>query len=389
MRVGPVDRLHGQRVGACRGHAGLVAPVRRFARQGPRRTGERGAAQLRASSASSELLRAGRPGARSLPAADRVRRGARSVRSARHDLRDQRTPSPTRHISQLVRVPGCRPHRPAHHRRSGRYRVRPHRAWRDDQRAAARPHRGHPGSAAVGLLQLRGHSARRTGFTFYASIDHLHADGQFVGVGLMEFQTMYAALIKGDPPVGMPQAGSYDDFCVRQRDVHLGVDPGLAGGTGVDRLRRTNDGTFPAFPLPLGDQSVPCDGDLLSVTLMDEQQTQRFESACTAAGARFIGGMFACIAIAVHELTGAETYFGLTPKDTRSTEADFATQGWFTGLIPITVPVAGSSFNDDGPVRADVLRFGRAPGASAVRTRRGIGAVAAQAPTALLPGELL
>ncbi len=25
-------------------------------------------------------------------------------------------------------------------------------------------------------------------FTFYASIDHLHADGQFGGAGLMEFQ---------------------------------------------------------------------------------------------------------------------------------------------------------------------------------------------------------
>ena len=45
-----------------------------------------------------------------------------------------------------------------------------------------------------------------------------------------------------------------------------------------------------------------------------------------------------------HELTGAETYYGLTPMDTRSTPADFVTQGWFTGLIPITVPVAGTSF---------------------------------------------
>ena len=51
-----------------------------------------------------------------------------------------------------------------------------------------------------------------------SSIDHLHADGQFVGVGLMEFQTMYTTLITGGPPVGLSQAGSYDDFCVRQRE---------------------------------------------------------------------------------------------------------------------------------------------------------------------------
>lgn len=60
--------------------------------------------------------------------------------------------------------------------------------------------------------------------------------------------------------------------------------------------------------------------------LMDEQQTQRFESACMAANARFIGGMLACIAIAIHELTGADTYFGITPKDIR-TPADLMTQG--------------------------------------------------------------
>jgi len=183
-------------------------------------------------------------------------------------------------------------------------------------------------------------------FTFYVSIDHLHADGQFVGVGLMEFQTMYATLIAGDPPVGLPQAGSYDNFCLRQREYASALTADSPEVRAWIDFAESNNGTFPKFPLPLGDQSVPCDGDLMSVTLMDARQTERFESACIAAGARFIGGMFACIALAVHELTGADTYFGITPKDTRSTQADFTTQGWFTGQIPVTVPVAGSSFND-------------------------------------------
>ena len=183
-------------------------------------------------------------------------------------------------------------------------------------------------------------------FTFYVSIDHLHADGQFVGVGLMEFQTMYATLITGGPPVGLSQAGSYDDFCVRQREhtSALTVDsPEIRAWIDFAEI---NNGTFPKFPLPLGDQSAPCDGDQMSVTLMDGRQTERFETACIAAGSRFIGGMFACIAIAVHELTGVDTYYGVTPKDTRSTQADLTTQGWFTGQIPVTVPVAGLSFND-------------------------------------------
>jgi hypothetical protein len=56
--------------------------------------------------------------------------------------------------------------------------------------------------------------------------------------------------------------------------------------------------------------------------------------------------MFACVGLALHELTGAETYAGTTPKDTRSNQAELTTQGWFTGLVPVTVPVVATSFEE-------------------------------------------
>jgi hypothetical protein len=65
-----------------------------------------------------------------------------------------------------------------------------------------------------------------------------------------------------------------------------------------------------------------------------------------AAGARFSGGVVACAAFAEHELTGAETYYVVTPTTTRRTAAEFMTTGWFTGLIPITVPVDATSFGE-------------------------------------------
>ena len=182
------------------------------------------------------------------------------------------------------------------------------------------------------------------GFTFYASIDHLHADGQFVGLGLMEFQNMYAELLTGRPPVGLPDAGNYAEFCVRQREYTSALTLDTPAVRAWIDFAEANGGGYPTFPLPLGDGSAPCGGDLMTMTLMDERQTECFEAACLAAGARFIGGMFACISIALHQLTGIPTYFGITPKDTRSPE-DFTTQGWFTGHIPVTVPVAGSCFN--------------------------------------------
>ena len=57
------------------------------------------------------------------------------------------------------------------------------------------------------------------------------------------------------------------------------------------------------------------------MTLLDHEQTKRFESACMDVGARFSGGMFACAALAENELRGADTFYGVTPIDTRSTSA--------------------------------------------------------------------
>ena len=191
-----------------------------------------------------------------------------------------------------------------------------------------------------GILQDTGH------FTLYLCIDHLHMDAMFVGVTIMEFLMMYNALVSGSPPVALPAAGSYDDFCVRQHKYTstLTVDsPQVRKWT---EFADSNNGSFPEFPLPLGDPSVRCTSDVLTVTLMDKEQTARFESACIGAGARFIGGLLACAALTQHELTGADTYYGLTPSDTRSAPSDFTTMGWFTGLIPITIPVTAASFRD-------------------------------------------
>lgn len=190
---------------------------------------------------------------------------------------------------------------------------------------------------SFGVIQHADH------FTVYMSIDHLHMDAQFVGVVLMEFYTMYATLVEGSAPILLPDPGSYDDYCVRQRQSTSALSLDSPQVRTWIEFAENNDGTFPDFPLPLGDPSLPCTGDLLAVELMDRQQTTRFESACLAAGARFVGGVFACAALAEHELTGAETYYGLTPTDTRAPN-ELMTLGWFTGLIPITVPAAATSF---------------------------------------------
>lgn len=203
-----------------------------------------------------------------------------------------------------------------------------------------------------GIIQREDH------FTFYMSVDHLHVDAMFMGLAFVEIHMMYAALVGGGAPIPLPEAGSYDDYCLRQRQFTSALTLESPQVRRWINFAKGNNGTLPLFSLPLGDPSVPCEGDLLTIQLMGETQSDRFESACTAAGARFIGGVFAAAALAEHELTRAETYYVITPTSTRSTQAEMMTTGWFTGTVPITVPVAATSFAETARVAQDSFDSG-------------------------------
>ncbi|MBJ7338425.1 condensation domain-containing protein [Mycolicibacterium sp.] len=191
---------------------------------------------------------------------------------------------------------------------------------------------------SFGIIQRADH------FTFYISIDHVHTDAMFMGVVLVEIHMMYSALAGGGGPIPLPAAGSYDDYCVRQHDFLSSLTLETPEVQEWVRFARSNGGTMPHFPMPLGDPPWSTAGDLVTVRLMDKQQSDRFEAACTAAGARFIGGVFACAALAQHALTGSTDYHVITPTTTRQTPAEFQTTGWFTGVVPVSVSVDPESF---------------------------------------------
>lgn len=196
------------------------------------------------------------------------------------------------------------------------------------------------GCFTFGIIQGENH------FTFFAAMDHVHGDATLIGTTMLEANGMYSALSGGGSAVTLPDAGSFDDFCVRERAYTAALTADSPGVRSWIEFAENNNGGFPEFPLPLGDPSDSTSSTMTSELLIDAARTERFESACTAAGARFVGGLFACVALVEHEFTGIPTYYGLTPRDSRTAADNFMTQGWFTGLIPITVPIAAASFRD-------------------------------------------
>lgn len=181
-------------------------------------------------------------------------------------------------------------------------------------------------------------------FTFCVAVDHLHVDAMFMGSIFVEVHAMYAALIGGAAPLTLPDAGSYDAFCIRQQHHIAGLTAESPEVAQWVEFALRNEGSMPSFPLPIGDVEGPCNGALRTVKLLDREQMGHFEAACVAAGARFSGGVFACAALTEYELTGDTDFHAVTPHDTRSSPAEYMTLGWFTGMIPISVDVDPMSF---------------------------------------------
>lgn len=196
------------------------------------------------------------------------------------------------------------------------------------------------GCFRFGLIQREDHS------TFYASIDQLHvgSDGMAFATLFIELVSMFNALSDGSAPLRLPDSGSYEDYCVRQREFADGLTADSPEVRAWVEFAEQNRNGLPEFPLPLGDLTEPSGSEIVVFPIMDEEETARFEDECLTAGVRFIGGVLACCALTENRLIGSDVYSAVMPRDTRSTPAEYLTQGWFSGLVPITVAVAGRPF---------------------------------------------
>ncbi|GGG24420.1 putative conserved polyketide synthase associated protein PapA2 [Rhodococcoides trifolii] len=174
-------------------------------------------------------------------------------------------------------------------------------------------------------------------FVVYAAIDHLDTDGISQALTFYELRQLYINAASGvDGELFTP--GSYLEYCERERaesDTTTLESPAVQKW--ID-LVVDNGGDLPTFPLPLGRAS---DGytrtSHSSFPLFDGAGAQAVDDACAAVGAKFIGGIFAAAAIAEYELAGRISYLGLTPKSTRATAGEFASIGWYSTLIPISI----------------------------------------------------
>ena len=189
-----------------------------------------------------------------------------------------------------------------------------------------------------GILQ------RATEFTFFASIDHLHADSTVIAFLVDEIHTRYRALLNGELPPRLAPSGSHLDYCDSQR--RQAASATLSDGSVSDWVKflEYNHGRMPAFPLPLGLLQDRCNTEHSHMDVLDANGVTNFEFSCHQLGARFIGGLLACAAMTERELTGSSSYSVITPTTTRRSTESYRTTGWCMGVVPIHFAVDGKTF---------------------------------------------
>ena len=191
-----------------------------------------------------------------------------------------------------------------------------------------------------GILQ------RANGFTWFASIDHLHADATVIAFLMEEIHAAYHAVLDGEVPARLASPGRYLDYCTGQRKRAAAATLADADVTAWVAFLHRNDGRMPPFPLPLGVLEDRCLAEHVHVDILDAADMSAFEAACHASGARVIGGLLACAALTERELAGGSRYSVVTPKTTRESPEAYRTSGWCTGVLPIDFDVGERSFSE-------------------------------------------
>lgn len=185
---------------------------------------------------------------------------------------------------------------------------------------------------------------RASGFTFFASVDHVLMDPTLVVTLLDEIHRRYRALADGAAPQRVEPAGSHGAYARAQREraATLTLDTPEVGEW-IAFLRRQG-GRMPAFPLALGVREDRVLGEWLEAELLDAADAERFVAACRGTGARTLGGLFACAALAERTLAGTTRYGVVTPTTTRPPGDGARTAGWCMGIVPVDLATEGRGF---------------------------------------------
>ncbi|MBB5933953.1 condensation domain-containing protein [Streptomyces zagrosensis] len=180
--------------------------------------------------------------------------------------------------------------------------------------------------------------------TVFCGFDHTTADGYSLALVVSELPALYEEFAAGGTPRGLPDVGSFVDYCAQEQATLAGPPPGpdhpLVRGWGA--YFAACAGTTPAFPLALGlapGERAAQGTDVRQV--LDGPAADAFETRCGAAGGSAFTGALTAFALAARRLGAGDVLRMCTPLHTRYEARWRHAMGWFTTVAPLTVEVRG------------------------------------------------
>jgi hypothetical protein len=189
------------------------------------------------------------------------------------------------------------------------------------------------------------------GFVVVFAADHSVMDAYSMLLSINEIQQLYAFELHGVDP-GLPEIGSHIDFSVTDR---------LAGGDMTtdhravrtwERFLAADGGRFPTFPLPIGALDAPHLAGSVRPHSQQASSSSWLLSADAAAvinahsrrlGLNLQAAVLAALAVTNRALTGSATLRFAMPVHTRYESQYVESVGWYVGIIPVEIDIAGAA----------------------------------------------
>ncbi|TQL68203.1 condensation domain-containing protein [Nocardioides albertanoniae] len=197
------------------------------------------------------------------------------------------------------------------------------------------------------------------GFTLAFGADHGVMDAYSQLLWFEEIASLYEAALAGESfeSLAAPTTGSHLDHSAQERVV--GAEMSLESeSVQVWRDWLTSaDGTprFADFPVPGitdvrgsdegegASQAEPLPQASMSQWLGDHRQARVLGELCKSAGVSFQAGMMGAMAHVLRAQHGVEQMRFVAPMHTRYTAEHAVAIGWYVGLVPVTIDIAGAA----------------------------------------------
>lgn len=219
--------------------------------------------------------------------------------------------------------------------------------------------------------------SRPGGFTIYYGCDHALSDGASQALALAEIAELYEAQVDGRPADAFASSptGSFLDYARMENELTQSFSAKSPEVVEWLDIFRHGGGVMPGFPLDMGlepGETAPVRP--IELNLLDTDGIAAFDRVCKAAGASFLSGVYAAVAITEYELAARTDYFGISVLATRLVADYGLSQGWFCNFAPVAFGVADvGSFTELLP--AALAGYNRAKRLAVVPAQSVIGAL--------------